>query len=87
MWTRKTENRTVCLLTEMSFLQWLRNIRFIWRQIVFNPTTYPNFLRFPVDRYLDITLLPTEMSFGVSRDHGVFEWAGNNLLSGGVLST
>lgn len=54
------------------------SIRFIWHQIVFNPTTYPNFLRF-LDRYPDIALLPTEMTFSVSRDHGVFEWAGNNL--------
>ncbi|KIK92424.1 hypothetical protein PAXRUDRAFT_829965 [Paxillus rubicundulus Ve08.2h10] len=48
--------------------------------IVFNPSTYPNFIRF-LNRYPDITLLPTEMTFSVSRDHGLFEWAGNNLAS------
>lgn len=48
--------------------------------IVFNPSTYPNFLRF-------LTLYPTlksavqatEMTFSVSRDGGKFEWAGTSL--------
>jgi predicted NAD/FAD-binding protein len=48
--------------------------------IVFNPTTYPNFLRFlrmhPSTRDL---IIPTEMTFSVSRDGGAFEWAGKNL--------
>ncbi|KAF9220868.1 FAD/NAD(P)-binding domain-containing protein [Gyrodon lividus] len=48
--------------------------------IVFNPATYPNFLRF-LKRYPDITILPTEMTFSVSRDYGLFEWAGNNPAS------
>jgi predicted NAD/FAD-binding protein len=67
-------------------------------QIVFNPPTYPNFLRFlklypPLDDGLlksssptlldpthapekGIRILETEMSFSVSRDAGIFEWAG-----------
>ena len=49
-------------------------------QIVFNPTTYPNFLHF-LQMQPDITILPTEMTFSVSRDDGAFEWAGNNLFS------
>ncbi|KAH7915478.1 hypothetical protein BJ138DRAFT_1141850 [Hygrophoropsis aurantiaca] len=48
--------------------------------IVFNPSTYPNFLRF-LKRYPNITILPTEMTFSVSRDMGLFEWAGNNLFT------
>ncbi|KAL1741427.1 hypothetical protein HDZ31DRAFT_45464 [Schizophyllum fasciatum] len=47
-------------------------------QIVFNPTTYPNFLRF-LRMNPEITILPTEMTFSVSRDHGAFEWAGKDL--------
>ncbi|KIJ64659.1 hypothetical protein HYDPIDRAFT_181869 [Hydnomerulius pinastri MD-312] len=48
--------------------------------IVFNPSTYPNFLRF-LKGHTDVTTLPTEMTFSVSRDQGLFEWAGNNLAS------
>ncbi|KAF8886197.1 hypothetical protein BD779DRAFT_1611807 [Infundibulicybe gibba] len=40
-------------------------------------TTYPNFLGFLTR--LGIPVLPTEMTFSVSRDGGMFEWAGNNL--------
>jgi predicted NAD/FAD-binding protein len=47
-------------------------------QIVFNPSTYPNFLRF-LQLYPAIPILKTEMTFSVSRDGGLFEWAGNNL--------
>lgn len=43
--------------------------------IVLNPPTYPNFLKFL--RLLKIPLLKTEMTFSVSRDRGVFEWAGD----------
>lgn len=75
--------------------------------IVFNPPTYPNFLRFlqlhppPKDELpkspawpfsmfsssppeptkvpsKGIRILPTEMTFSVSRDGGDFEWAGKN---------
>ncbi|EIW81163.1 FAD/NAD(P)-binding domain-containing protein [Coniophora puteana RWD-64-598 SS2] len=46
--------------------------------IVFNPSTYPNFINF-LNLHPDITILPTEMTFSVSRDNGLFEWAGNNL--------
>jgi predicted NAD/FAD-binding protein len=48
-------------------------------QIVFNPSTYPNFIRF-----LDLAQIPyspTEMTFSVSRMKGVFEWAGRNLFT------
>lgn len=48
-------------------------------QIVLNPSTYPNFLRFL--KLNDIPILPTEMTFSVSRDQGLFEWAGNNLMT------
>lgn len=50
--------------------------------IVFNPTTYPNFLRFlrmhPATRD---RILQTEMTFSVSRNGGAFEWAGKNLAT------
>jgi predicted NAD/FAD-binding protein len=72
-------------------------------QIVFNPSTYPNFLRFlklyppsngaRLPRLLSwvwgkssagpevdtgICILPTKMTFSVSRDGGAFEWAGKS---------
>ena len=47
---------------------------------MFNPSTYPNFLRFlKLYPHLKSAILPTEMTFSVSRDRGRFEWAGNNL--------
>jgi predicted NAD/FAD-binding protein len=47
-------------------------------QIVFNPSTYPNFLRFlALYPNLEAAVLPTEMTFSVSREQGLFEWAGN----------
>ncbi|PSR70462.1 hypothetical protein PHLCEN_2v13613 [Hermanssonia centrifuga] len=50
--------------------------------IVFNPSTYPNFLRFlRLYPSLKSAILPTEMTFSVSRDGGAFEWAGKNLWS------
>lgn len=42
--------------------------------IVLNEVTYPNFIRFLEEVGIEPTL--TEMTFGVSRDHGVFEWSG-----------
>ncbi|EED79173.1 predicted protein, partial [Postia placenta Mad-698-R] len=50
--------------------------------IVFNPSTYPNFLRF-LNLYPDLRqhICATDMTFSVSRDGGAFEWAGNNLSS------
>ncbi|RPD62510.1 FAD/NAD(P)-binding domain-containing protein [Lentinus tigrinus ALCF2SS1-7] len=50
--------------------------------IVFNPSTYPNFINF-LNQYPDLAerILPTEMTFAVSRDMGAFEWAGNNLMT------
>lgn len=51
-------------------------------QIVFNPSTYPNFLRF-LSRYpaLRAAIQPTDMTFAVSRDGGAFEWAGASLAA------
>ncbi|KZP04630.1 FAD/NAD(P)-binding domain-containing protein [Athelia psychrophila] len=46
--------------------------------IVFNPSTYPNFLRF-LQLHPEVPILNTEMTFSVSRDNGLFEWAGDNL--------
>jgi hypothetical protein len=46
-------------------------------QIVANPPTYPNFLRFL--KLLKIPILDTQMTFSVSRDRGAFEWAGDGL--------
>ncbi|TQS39295.1 hypothetical protein Golomagni_00182 [Golovinomyces magnicellulatus] len=45
--------------------------------IVLNTATYPNFLSFL--KTLKIPTVPTEMTFGVSRDNGLFEWAGSSL--------
>ncbi|KAJ7490728.1 FAD/NAD(P)-binding domain-containing protein [Mycena latifolia] len=47
--------------------------------IVFNPSTYPNFIKFL--KMHAIKILPTEMTFSVSRDGGLFEWAGSNLMT------
>ena len=51
-------------------------------QIVFNPSNYPNFLRF-LSLYPNLQSLiqPTEMTFSVTRDGGKFEWAGGSLAS------
>ncbi|KAL6302846.1 FAD/NAD(P)-binding domain-containing protein [Sparassis latifolia] len=48
--------------------------------IVFNPDTYPNFLRF-LRQYppLRERIRETCMTFSVSRDAGAFEWAGTSL--------
>ncbi|KAJ3844054.1 FAD/NAD(P)-binding domain-containing protein [Lentinula raphanica] len=48
--------------------------------IVFNPCTYPNFLRF-LKLNPEIPIAPTEMTFSVSRDHGKFEWAGDTIFT------
>ncbi|KAL6717564.1 hypothetical protein ACLMJK_005479 [Lecanora helva] len=45
--------------------------------IVMNSATYPNFIAFLKE--IDIPTVPTEMTFGVSRDRGFFEWAGTSL--------
>ncbi|KAI9724226.1 MAG: hypothetical protein M1828_003971 [Chrysothrix sp. TS-e1954] len=45
--------------------------------IVFNSATYPNFIRFLES--LGVATVPTEMTFGISRDYGKFEWAGTSL--------
>lgn len=42
--------------------------------IVMNAATYPNFIRFLKE--VGIDPVPTEMTFGVSRDSGAFEWSG-----------
>ena len=49
--------------------------------IVLNPSTYPNFLRFLKLYPSNIKILPTEMTFSVSRDDGKFEWAGKDLFT------
>lgn len=45
--------------------------------IVMNTATYPNFIRFL--RHVGVQTKKTEMSFGVTRDHGAFEWAGTSF--------
>ncbi|KAL8703089.1 MAG: hypothetical protein Q9201_003726 [Fulgogasparrea decipioides] len=45
--------------------------------IVMNTATYPNFIAFL--KHIGIKPVDTEMTFGVSRDEGVFEWAGTSL--------
>jgi len=47
--------------------------------IVMNTATYPNFLNFLQN--IGVYPVPTEMTFGVSRDLGKFEWAGTSLES------
>ncbi|KZW00950.1 FAD/NAD(P)-binding domain-containing protein [Exidia glandulosa HHB12029] len=42
--------------------------------IVCNPSTYPNFLRFLDLKGIDV--VPTDMTFSISRDRGAYEWAG-----------
>ncbi|KAF2154097.1 FAD/NAD(P)-binding domain-containing protein [Myriangium duriaei CBS 260.36] len=43
--------------------------------IVMNTATYPNFIRFL--EHVGVPTAPTQMTFGVSRDSGKFEWSGN----------
>lgn len=50
-------------------------------QIVFNPPTYPNFLRFLTLHKRSVEMIKTQMTFSVSRDGGAFEWAGDGLRS------
>ncbi|KUJ18213.1 FAD/NAD(P)-binding domain-containing protein [Mollisia scopiformis] len=45
--------------------------------IVLNTATYPNFIAFL--KAIKVPTVPTEMTFGVSRDQGTFEWAGTSL--------
>ncbi|KAI9812391.1 MAG: hypothetical protein M1832_000426 [Thelocarpon impressellum] len=45
--------------------------------IVMNSATYPNFIAFLKE--LGVVTVATEMTFGVSRDQGLFEWAGSSL--------
>ncbi|KAI5791661.1 hypothetical protein DFH27DRAFT_655078 [Peziza echinospora] len=47
--------------------------------IVCNEATYPNFLSFL--KCIGITPAPTAMTFSISRDSGLFEWAGTNLFT------
>ncbi|KAI0882400.1 amine oxidase [Annulohypoxylon maeteangense] len=47
--------------------------------IVLNTATYPNFINFL--KNIKVNTVPTQMTFGVSRDQGKFEWAGTNLDS------
>ncbi|KAI1343963.1 FAD/NAD(P)-binding domain-containing protein [Xylariaceae sp. FL0016] len=47
--------------------------------IVLNTATYPNFINFL--RAINVKTVATQMTFGVSRDKGKFEWAGTSLDS------
>ncbi|SPO05663.1 uncharacterized protein DNG_08350 [Cephalotrichum gorgonifer] len=47
--------------------------------IVLNEATYPNFINFL--KVVDVPIDPTDMTFAVSRDGGLFEWAGTSLAS------
>lgn len=47
--------------------------------IAMNKSTYPNFLSFL--SHLRIPTIPTQMSFGVTRNLGAFEWSGTSLSS------
>ncbi|KAK0705028.1 hypothetical protein B0H67DRAFT_603982 [Lasiosphaeris hirsuta] len=47
--------------------------------IVMNTATYPNFINFLKKVHVDTK--PTEMTFAVSRDQGLFEWSGSSLSS------
>ncbi|KAG8831028.1 hypothetical protein FRC17_003850 [Serendipita sp. 399] len=49
------------------------------QQIVLNPGTYPNFLRFL--RHSSIPTVKTEMTFALTRDNGSFEWAGDTVFT------
>ncbi|KAI9874143.1 MAG: hypothetical protein M1830_010139 [Pleopsidium flavum] len=45
--------------------------------IVLNTATYPNFIAFLKE--INVPTVPTKMTFGVSRDMGLFEWSGTSL--------
>ncbi|KAK2070899.1 hypothetical protein P8C59_005361 [Phyllachora maydis] len=47
--------------------------------IVMNAATYPNLIKF-LDK-VQVKTVATDMTFSVSRDDGVFEWAGSSLSS------
>ncbi|KAF1917158.1 hypothetical protein BDU57DRAFT_539355 [Ampelomyces quisqualis] len=44
--------------------------------IVLNTATYPNFIEFL--KVLHVETTPSEMTFGISRDAGAFEWSGTS---------
>ncbi|KAJ4297784.1 hypothetical protein N0V90_005679 [Kalmusia sp. IMI 367209] len=45
--------------------------------IVLNTATYPNFIAFLKE--LGVRTIPSQMTFGISRDDGAFEWSGTSL--------
>ena len=47
--------------------------------IVLNTATYPNFINFL--KTIGVLTKPTEMTFAVSRDAGLFEWSGTNPIT------
>lgn len=47
--------------------------------IVLNTATYPNFINFL--KTIGVPTEPTEMTFAVSRDAGLFEWSGTNPIT------
>ncbi|KAG8736052.1 hypothetical protein FRC10_009856 [Ceratobasidium sp. 414] len=59
----------------------LLSSRCILDQIVCNPPSYPNFLKFLALPDIRVPVIPTEMTFSVSRDGGLFEWAGKDLAT------
>jgi hypothetical protein len=63
----------------LQVVRWHANSGDIPFQIVLNPSSYPNFLRFLKQEGIDV--VPTEMTFSVSRDQGRLEWAGGNLIT------
>ncbi|KAF2005280.1 amine oxidase [Amniculicola lignicola CBS 123094] len=44
--------------------------------IVLNTATYPNFIAFLEN--IGVKTMPSEMTFGISRDNGLFEWSGTS---------
>ncbi|KAF2036260.1 amine oxidase [Setomelanomma holmii] len=44
--------------------------------IVLNTATYPNFIKFL--EAIDVKIVASEMTFGISRDAGAFEWSGTS---------
>jgi predicted NAD/FAD-binding protein len=63
------ENALSCLIGKLCECSWSSDLHF----------TAANFINFLNN--LNIATEPTNMALGVSRDHGLFEWAGKSLAS------
>ncbi|KAL8710426.1 MAG: hypothetical protein Q9220_005027 [cf. Caloplaca sp. 1 TL-2023] len=61
----------------VNFIHNGKNIKVDTGFIVMNTATYPNFIAFL--KHVGIRPVDTDMTFGVSRDSGLFEWAGTSL--------